>query len=99
MPPTPLSRRLATPSLLSATAEGPSLTGSGVFFTQVVGLSAAQVGLALTVAGVVSFVVPSPAGKLTDRIGPKLMWAIGAFIAALLFAAWPFIDGFLGYLA
>src|SRR5262245_35671839 len=99
IPPTPLSRRLATQSLLFATAEGTFLTGSAVFFTQVVGLSAAQVGLGLTVAGVVSFVVAYPAGKLTDRIGPKLMWAIGAFVAALLFAAWPFIDSFLGYLA
>ena len=27
------------------------------------------------------------------------MWAAGAFVAALMFAAWPFIDGFAGYLA
>ncbi len=99
VPPTPLSRRLATQSLLFATAEGTFLTGSAVLFTQVVGLRAAQVGLGLTIAGVVSFLVAYPAGKLTDRIGPKRMWAAGAFVAALLFAAWPFIDGFTGYLA
>ena len=97
IPPTPLSRRLATQSLLFATAEGTFLTGSAVFFTQVVGLRAAQVGLGLTVAGVVSFVVAYPAGKLTDRIGPKRMWAIGALVAALMFGAWPFIDSFSGY--
>jgi len=99
IPPTPLSRRLATQSLLFATAEGTFLTGSAVFFTQVVGLRAAQVGLGLTVAGVVSFLVAYPAGKLTDRIGPKRMWSIGAMVAALMFAAWPFIDSFTGYLA
>jgi MFS transporter len=99
VPPTPLSRRLATQSLLFATAEGTFLTGSAVFFTQVVGLRAAQVGLGLTIAGVVSFLVAYPAGKLTDRIGPKRMWAVGAFVGALLFAAWPFIDSFTGYLA
>ena len=99
IPPTPLSRRLATQSLLFATAEGTFLTGSAVFFTQVVGLRAAQVGLGLTVAGVVSFLVAYPAGKLTDRIGPKRMWAVGALVAALMFAAWPFIDGFTGYVA
>src|SRR4051812_13217063 len=99
VPPTPLSRRLATQSLLFATAEGTFLTGSAVFFTQVVGLRAAQVGLGLTIAGVVSFLVAYPAGKLTDRIGPKRMWAVGAFVGALLFAAWPFIDSFSGYLA
>jgi MFS family permease len=94
-----LSRRLATQSLLFATAEGTFMTGSAVFFTQVVGLHAAQVGLGLTVAGVVSFVVAYPAGRLTDRIGPKRMWSIGALVAALMFAAWPFIDSFTGYLA
>ena len=68
IPPTPLSRRLATQSLLFATAEGTFLTGSAVFFTQVVGLRAAQVGLGLTVAGVASFLVAYPAGKLTAYI-------------------------------
>ena len=97
VPPTPLSRRLATQSLLFATAEGTFLTGSAVFFTQVVGLRAAQVGLGLTIAGVVSFLVGYPAGKVTDRIGPKRMWAIGAMVGALMFAAWPFIGGFAGY--
>jgi MFS transporter len=97
IPPTPLSRKLATQSLLFATAEGTFLTGSAVFFTQVVGLRAAQVGLGLTVAGVVSFLVAYPAGKVTDRIGPKRMWAAGALVAALMFAAWPFIGSFAGY--
>ncbi len=98
IPPTPLSKRLATQSLLFATAEGTFLTGSAVFFTQVVGLRAAQVGLGLTIAGVVSFLVAYPAGKLTDWVGPKRMWAAGALVAALMFAAWPFIGGFAGYL-
>ncbi|HET9842946.1 MAG TPA: MFS transporter [Nocardioides sp.] len=97
VPPTPLSRRLATQSLLFATAEGTFLTGSAVFFTQVVGLRAAQVGLGLTIAGVVSFLVAYPAGKVTDRIGPKRMWAVGALVGALMFAAWPFIGSFAGY--
>jgi MFS family permease len=99
VPPTPLSRKLATQSLLFATAEGTFLTGSAVFFTEVVGLRAAEVGLGLTVAGVVSFLVAYPAGKLTDRIGPKRMWSAGALVAAAMFAAWPFINGFTGYLA
>ena len=99
VPPTPLSRRLATQSLLFATAEGTFLTGSAVFFTEVVGLRAAQVGLGLTIAGVVSFLVAYPAGKLTDRLGPKRMWAAGAAVTALMFAVWPFIGSFTGYVA
>jgi Major Facilitator Superfamily len=86
-------------SLLFATAEGTFLTGSAVFFTEVVGLRAAQVGLGLTIAGIVSFLVAYPAGRLTDLIGPKRMWAAGAFLVAVMFAAWPFIGSFAGYLA
>jgi MFS family permease len=99
VPPTPLSRRLSTQSLLFATGQGTFLTGSAVFFTQVVGLSAAQVGLGLTIAGVVSFLVAYPAGKVVDRLGPKRMWTAGTVASGCLFAAWPFIDSFAGYLA
>ncbi|MFT4085234.1 MAG: MFS transporter [Nocardioides sp.] len=99
IPPTPLSRRLATQSLLFATAEGTFMTGSAVFFTQVVGLRAAQVGLGLTIAGVASFLVAYPAGRLTDRIGPKRMWSLGALVAASMFALWPFVGSFGAYLA
>jgi MFS family permease len=99
IPPTPLSRKLATQSLLFATGSGAFLTGSAVFFTQVVGLSATQVGVGLTIAGVVSFLVAYPAGRLTDRFGPQRMWATATAVAAVLFAAWPFINSFEGYLA
>lgn len=99
VPPTPLSRRLALQSLLFATAEGTFLTGSAVYFTQIVGLSAAQVGLGLTIGGVVSFLVAFPAGKLADRAGPKRTWAAGALLAALVFALWPFLHGFWAYVA
>ncbi len=99
LPPTPLSRRLSTQSLLFATGQGTFLTGSAVFFTQVVGLRAAQVGLGLTIAGVVSFLVAYPAGRLVDRLGPKRMWTAGTVASGALFAAWPFIDSFLGYVA
>ena len=87
--PTPLVRRLAGQSVLSAFGEGVFLTGSAVFFTQIVGLSAAQVGLGLTIAGVVTFAFAVPLGRLADRFGPKRMWALGALVEALLYLAWP----------
>ena len=49
LPPTPLARRLSVQSVLFAIGEGTFLTGSAVFFTQIVGLTAGQVGLGLTV--------------------------------------------------
>ena len=99
LPPSPLARRLSVQSILFAVGEGAFLTGSAFFFTQLVGLSAGQVGIGLTVAGVVSFFFAVPLGKLADRIGPKRMWALGSFAGAALYATWPFIHGFPAYLA
>jgi MFS family permease len=85
--------------VLFAVGEGVFLTGSAVFFTQIVGLSAAQVGLGLTIAGVVSFFFAVPLGKLADRIGPKRMWCLGSVGGALLYLVWPLIDGFPSFVA
>jgi len=99
LPPSPLARRLSAQSVLFAIGEGTFITGSAVFFTQVVGLSAGQVGIGLTVSGVAGFLFSVPIGKLVDRLGPKRLWAIGAGSSALLYAVWPLIDGFGAYLA
>jgi MFS family permease len=84
-------------SVLFKTADGTFTTGSAVFFTKVVGLTAAQVGLGLTIGAIASGIVALPVGRLTDRLGPKRTWATGALLAALMFAAWPFIGGFGAY--
>ena len=96
-PPTPLAGRLAVQSLLFALGEGTFMTGSAVFFTQIVGLSAAQVGLGLTLAGAAAFLAALPMGKLVDRFGPKRMWALSATGQAAMFSLWPFITDFRGY--
>lgn len=98
-PPSPLAGRLAGQSLLFALGEGTFMTGSAVFFTQIVGLSAAQVGLGLTLAGGAAFLAAWPMGKLVDRFGPKRMWALSATGQAGLFALWPLIGGFGEYVA
>jgi MFS family permease len=98
-PPSPLAGRLAAQSLLFALGEGTFMTGSAVFFTQIVGLSAAQVGLGLTIAGMAQFLAALPMGKLVDRFGPKKMWAVSATGQAAMFALWPFVTDFHGYVA
>jgi MFS family permease len=97
VPPNPVARRLALQSLLFATGAGAFNTGNAVFFTQVVGLSASKVGLGLTIAGVVSFMVAYPAGKLVDRLGPKRVWAFGTVGSAAAFAFWPWMRGFTAF--
>ncbi len=78
LPPRPWPGGSRPQSILFAVGEGFFLTGSAVFFTHIVGLSAAQVGLGLTIAGVVTFFFAVPLGRLADRVGPKRMWALGA---------------------
>src|SRR4051794_34653343 len=97
-PPSPLAGQLAAQSLLFALGEGTFMTGSAVFFTQIGGLSAAQGGLGLTFAGVAAFLAALPMGKLVDRFGPRRMWAVSAAGQAAMFAVWPFIGDFQGYL-
>jgi len=98
LPDTSLARRLSLQSILYATGQGVFLTGSAVFFTQIVGLTAAQVGLGLTVAGVVTFLFAVPLGKAADRVGTRRIWAISSFASAALYLAWPWIEGFAAYL-
>src|SRR4051812_39975720 len=88
-PPSPLAGRLSVQSLLFALGEGTFMTGSAVFFTQIVGLTAAQVGLGLTCAGLAAFITAWPAGKLVDRFGPKRCWSVSAVGQAALFTLWP----------
>jgi MFS family permease len=97
--PTPLVRRLSSQSVLSAFGDGVFLTGSAVFFTQIVGLSAAQVGLGLTIAGVVTFGLAVPLGKLSDRFGAKRVWAATSALEALLYLVWLAVGGMATFIA
>src|SRR3954451_2002777 len=98
IPPTPMSRRLAAQSMLFSTGEGAFNTGSAVFLTQVVGMSAARVGLALTITGVAEFLMAYPAGRIVDRFGPKRLWALSTWSRSVCFVALPFVGSFGQYL-
>ncbi len=97
LPPTPLERGLALQCVLSAFATGSFMTGTAVFFTQVVGLTGAQVGLGMSVAGVVTLALSVPLGRLADRVGAKILWAVASFVEALLYLAWPEAGDMLGF--
>jgi MFS family permease len=99
LPTNPIARRLSYQSILFAVGQGAFLTGSAVFFTHIVGLTASQVGLGLTIAGLVSFLFAVPLGKFADRVGTKRLWAVTSFIDAGLFLVWPWLEGFAQFLA
>ncbi|WP_310963235.1 MFS transporter [Nocardioides terrisoli] len=94
LPPPGLARRLSLLSGLYAIGSGVFLAGNAVFFTQVVGLSPAKVGLGLSIAGVAAFVVSVPAGRLADRHGVRGVWAAGCLVEGLLYLAYPWVRGF-----
>ena len=99
LPPTKLERDLALQCVLSAFATGSFLTGTAVFFTQIVGLSGAQVGLGMSISGGVTLLLSLPLGRLSDRVGAKPLWSIGALVEAVLYFAWPLAGGMLSFVA
>lgn len=94
----PLIRKLAYQCVISAFGEGAFLTGSAFYFTQLVGLSAQQVGIGLSLAAAVQFLFSVPTGKWADRLGAKEIWVAMAAAQAALYLVWPVIDGFLLFL-
>ena len=99
LPPTRLERDLAIQCVLSAFATGSFLTGTAVFFTQLVGLTGAQVGLGMSIAAGVTLLLQLPLGRLADRVGAKPLWVLASAVEAVLYFAWPFIGGMLGFVA
>lgn len=99
LPDHPVARRLSVQSILFALGDGVFTTGNAVYFTQIVGLSAAQVGLGLSITGVVALALSVPLGKVADRYGARRMWAVGAALEALLYLTYPVIHGFGAFVA
>ncbi|GLY53466.1 MFS transporter [Lentzea sp. NBRC 102530] len=84
-----MTRRLAYAQLTNSIGDGGFLVVSALYFTQVVGLSAAKVGLALTLAWGVGAVAGVALGHVADRLGPRttavmLALATAASIGILL---------------
>ncbi|WBC02820.1 MFS transporter [Micromonospora sp. WMMA1976] len=99
VPPAGLTRVLAVQAMVYAVGTGLFQAGSAVFFTRALGLSPAQVGLGLSLAAGASLLGTVPLGGLTDRYGPQRVWIVCLLLDAALFAAYPFVGGFAGFLA
>ncbi|MFG1606817.1 MFS transporter [Actinoplanes sp. NPDC049265] len=97
LPPPGLPRQLVVQAALVAVGWGVYLTGSVVFFTVYVGLSAVRVGVGLSIAAFVGLVAALPLGHLADRVGGRAAWVIGAFAGACCFGAYPLARGFWSY--
>ncbi|MEU5396113.1 MFS transporter [Streptomyces tibetensis] len=71
MPSSRESRIMAAATLLASIAFGIYTTGSVLYFTRFVGLPATQVGLGLSVAGVVWLPLSVLVGRFADRVGSR----------------------------
>lgn len=94
LPESPQTRTMAIASLANTVGSGMFMVVSVLYFTRVVGFSAAQVGLGLTIGGLCGLVVGVPLGHLADRIGPRdllIALVVGsgiAFAALTLVRTW-----------
>ncbi|SDG59505.1 Major Facilitator Superfamily protein [Lentzea fradiae] len=88
------SRQLVLASLLMSAGNGAFLTCSAIYFTRVAGLSPAQLGLGLTVAGAVGLFAGVPLGHLADRRGPREVAAALVALNGVAAAAYLFVREF-----
>ncbi|MGW8763061.1 MFS transporter [Streptomyces sp. NPDC055815] len=84
-------RALIAASFVSRVGNGLFNTAAVLYFTLVVHLPAAQVGVGLTVAGLVGLLAGIPAGNLADRYGPRTVWLVAVVVQAVTMAAFVLI--------
>jgi MFS family permease len=90
---------LALATLLSRVGNGLLMTISVLYFTRIVGLSVAEVGLGLTVAGLFGLLASIPFGHLADRRGPRGLFVVLSLCLALLALLYLVIGTFWQFLA
>ncbi|MEU1845768.1 MFS transporter [Micromonospora sediminicola] len=92
------SRTLALSMLINTVGRGTWLTASALFLTRSVGLTVAQVGVALTLTALVSLVASAPMGYLADRLGPRGLQLAALIASAGCTAALVAVRSFAGFL-
>lgn len=98
LPATRTERILAGGALADSIGTGLYTTAGIVFFTRMVGLDAAQVGIGMAIAGLAGFVAAVPLGHLADRWGARDVAMGLALVQAVLMAAFAMVQSFPGFL-
>jgi predicted MFS family arabinose efflux permease len=87
-------RLLASSTLTNALGNGLYTVGSMLFFTRWDRLSVAQVGVGLTIAGVIGLIAAVPIGAACDRYGAKITFQALLALQGVAVIAFIFISGF-----
>jgi MFS transporter len=98
LPPAGPLRRLAAGSLITNVGNGAWYATWAIFLTRSVGLSSAQVGLGMTLAGALGMALATPVGHLADRLGPREVLAVLLVLQALGTAGFAAVHGFASFL-
>ncbi|WP_395293287.1 MFS transporter [Kitasatospora hibisci] len=96
--PDPTVRRLAAITLVNTIGSGLSLSVGVLFFTRVLGLTAAQLGLGLTAAGLCGVAASVPAGLAADRWGARPVLVVLVTVNALGTAGYALVHSYAAFL-
>lgn len=91
-------RLLVLCTAVASLGNGLYMTGGAVYFVRVVGLSPGQVGIGLSVAGVIALLLGVPVGYLADRFGPRGTTAVLALCKAAMLISAVFVQSFAAYM-
>ena len=98
IPQEPHLRILAGSTFINTFGNGLFMTVDVIYFTTIVGLSPAQVALALSIAGGLAMTLSVPAGHIADRFGPRNIAAIAVAIEGVIMAGLVFVHSYLPFL-
>ncbi|GAA3669190.1 MFS transporter [Nonomuraea antimicrobica] len=87
-------RILAHAQLANSIGDGVYLVTSAFYFARIVGLSATEIGLGLTLGWAVGSVAGVPLGHLADRRGPRGVAVVLALATAVAVASFLFVRSF-----
>ncbi|MFJ2778046.1 MULTISPECIES: MFS transporter [unclassified Kitasatospora] len=97
--PDPAVRRLAGITLVNTLGNGLSLAVGVLFFTRVLGLSAARLGFGLTVAGLCGVAASMPAGRAADRWGARRVLVLLVALEAVGTAGYALVHSYPAFVA
>jgi MFS family permease len=98
IPQEPHLRILALSTFVNTFGNGLFMTVDVIYFTTIVGLSPAQVALALSIAGGLALSLSIPSGHIADRFGPRNISAYAVAAEGVVMAGLFFVHSYVPFL-